>query len=184
MALINIFGASGCGSTTLARALADATGARHVDTDHIYWLPSDPPYERKRPIRERGELLCREVDGPGDCVVSGSLSGWGSVVEHQLDLAVFLWVPTPVRIARLRAREAEVIGAERIAPGGDAHAGHVQFIEWATNYDNAGLEQRSRAVHEAWMKRITCPVLRIEGEVALADSTARVLEAWPEMTSG
>jgi adenylate kinase family enzyme len=47
---VHILGASGSGTTTLAQALAARLGCPHYDTDHYYWLPSDPPFQH---IRER-----------------------------------------------------------------------------------------------------------------------------------
>ena len=46
---IYITGASCAGVTTLGSALARALDAVHVDVDDYYWLPSDPPFSRKRP---------------------------------------------------------------------------------------------------------------------------------------
>lgn len=53
-AAIHITGASGCGVTTLGRAVASALGALHVDADDVFWLPTDPPYTQRR---ERGARL-------------------------------------------------------------------------------------------------------------------------------
>jgi hypothetical protein len=49
---IHVVGASGSGTTTLGRALAKRLGCRHLDTDDVFWLPSDPPF---RYVRDRGE---------------------------------------------------------------------------------------------------------------------------------
>ena len=54
---VHIFGASGSGTSTLARAHAEAMSCVHFDVDDFYWMPTDPPFELKRPIAERIELL-------------------------------------------------------------------------------------------------------------------------------
>lgn len=41
---IHITGASGSGTTTLGRALAQALGWRYLDADRYYWLPTSPPF--------------------------------------------------------------------------------------------------------------------------------------------
>lgn len=41
---IHILGASGSGTTTLARALAVKTGYAHFDTDDYFWLPTKVPF--------------------------------------------------------------------------------------------------------------------------------------------
>jgi len=54
--IVHITGASGSGTTTLGRALAERLGWMHLDTDDFYWLPTDPPYREKRPAETR--LAC------------------------------------------------------------------------------------------------------------------------------
>ena len=46
--LIHIFGASGSGTTTLAEKISRELGYFHLDTDDYFWLPTDPPFCRKR----------------------------------------------------------------------------------------------------------------------------------------
>ncbi len=45
--VIHIYGASGSGTTTLARYLGSRLGYDVMDTDDYYWLPFDPPYTKK-----------------------------------------------------------------------------------------------------------------------------------------
>jgi len=92
------------------------------------------------------------------------------------ELVVFLWVPTDVRIARLRAREISAFGTEALAPGGSMHENHEKFIAWAGDYDSGGLEMRSLSRHQAWLARISCPVVRFDHELAVEFQVARILE--------
>ena len=55
--VIHIFGASGSGTTTLGRYLAQRLGGVHLDSDDFFWLPTDPPYTQKRPIEMRVPLM-------------------------------------------------------------------------------------------------------------------------------
>ena len=73
--VIHIFGASGSGTSTLGRAVADRAGFRFLDTDDYYWLPAEPMYTLKRPIPERLALMERDLDTAEDAVLSGSLVG-------------------------------------------------------------------------------------------------------------
>ena len=52
-ARIHVFGAAGAGVTTLARALAECLGSRYLDADDYLWMPTEPPYQTKRPIVDR-----------------------------------------------------------------------------------------------------------------------------------
>ena len=175
MGRIHITGASGTGTTTLAGLLAAALDVRHFDADEYFWLPLDPPFTHKRPVGERNEKLINDLDTIPSWVLSGSVTGWGTDAERFFDLVVYLWVPTAIRVQRLRQRELARFG-HRIAPGGEMHEGYEEFIAWAERYDSAGLEQRSRAVHEAWLGGITCPVLRIEGDLPNTDRLGMVLQ--------
>ena len=42
---------------------------------------------------------------------------------------------------------------------------HRDFIDWASRYDTAGLEQRSKITHEAWIEALpdSIQLLRIDG---------------------
>ncbi len=176
---VHIVGASGAGTTTVGVALAGRAGARHLDTDDYFWLPTDPPFETPRPRRERLARLEADLDAGPDWVLSGSLCGWGDTLVARFDLVVFLFVPTSVRLVRLRDREELEFGAEALAPGGRMHANHVAFLEWAAGYDDGDLDTRSLARHTAWLAELPCPVLRLDGQMAVADQVSgamRMLE--------
>lgn len=172
---IHITGASGSGTTTLGRAVAAATGALHLDTDDFYWLPTDPPFREKRPIPERLALLEQAFAQADRWVLTGSLISWGDPLIPRFDLVVFLAIPPALRMARLRAREIERYGAAALAPGGKMHAIHHAFLDWAEAYDVGTRVGRNREAHEAWLARLPCPVLRIEGDTTVEDRVRRVL---------
>ena len=172
---IYITGASCAGVTTLGHTLAPLLGIRHVDVDDFYWLPTDPPFTTKRPPGERVRLI-EQALGEHGWVLTGSFDGWGDALIAHVDLIVFVTTPTPVRLERLAAREQQRFG-DRIAPGGDMHAIHLAFREWASQYDDPTFSSRSRVRHEAWLSRQTAPVLRIDGERSAEDMLAHTLRA-------
>lgn len=179
---IHIFGASGSGTSSLAAALAGRHGHRRLDTDDFYWLPTDPPYEQARPREVRLALLASALAQSPSWVLSGSLCGWGDRLIPEFDLVVFLVVSTSVRLTRLRAREAARYGDRAIAPGGERHDAHIAFLDWAGSYDAGGTEMRSRALHEAWLSRLTGAVLRLEGNRTVAEQLTQIesaMEAGP-----
>jgi adenylate kinase family enzyme len=172
---IHIVGASGSGTTSLAVEIAKRHGHRHLDTDDYYWLRTVPPYREKRPEEERLALLRQAFSESKSWVLSGSLCGWGDPLISEFELVVFLVVPTPVRLARLLVRERARYGQQAIASGGELHGAHVEFLDWAGRYDTGGLEMRSRALHEAWLATVSCPVIRLEGDLS-ADEQRGQLE--------
>jgi adenylate kinase family enzyme len=168
---MHILGASGSGTTTLGRRLAGDLGCRHFDTDDSFWQPTDPPYQTPRPREERQRRLGESLHGNPDWVLSGSLCGWGDIFIPLFELVVFLLVPTAERVRRVRLREIERYGAA-VAPGGALHDKHVAFVAWVARYDAASATERSRALHEEWLAKMPCPVLRLDGvrpvEIAVA----------------
>ena len=114
---IHVMGASGSGTSTLARGLANAFDSQAFDTDDFYWKPTDPPFTEKRPVAERIALM-QEVFLPRrDWILSGSFTSWGTPILPRLTHVVFLALPGAKRLARLRKRERL-----RADPGADADA--------------------------------------------------------------
>jgi adenylate kinase family enzyme len=171
---IHVFGASGSGTTTLGARLAAALGGRHLDADTYYWVPTDPPFTTKRDPADRVAAIERDVAGRIDWVLSGSLCSWGDPLVPRFTLAVFLHLDAEVRMARLIERERARYGT-RIQPGGDLHAAHVAFVAWARSYDRARAPVRSLDLHERWMARLPCPVLRLDAGRPLEELCQAVL---------
>jgi len=173
--VILIVGASGAGTSTLGQALERECGYKWLDTDDYFWQPTDPPFIQSRPREERVSLLTSDLEKYPKCVLSGSLGVWGDVFIPRLDLVVFLDTPTDIRIARLEKREYERFG-ERIRKGGDMYENNTAFIEWAKTYDTNTLPERCRALHEAWFKRLTCPLLRLDGTRPVDELVKQIME--------
>lgn len=149
-------GASGSGTTTLARALADRWSVPHADADDYFWAPSNPPYVHQRPAEDRVSLM-EAVFVPREAwVLSGSMVGWGDDVVARCDAVVFLTLDPEVRLRRLEARE-EIRREGRES----AETAWTEFLEWARGYDDPAFRGRSRAQHEAWLEALEKPVLRL-----------------------
>lgn len=158
---IHITGASGSGTTTLGRALADHLGFRALDGDDYFWLPTSPPYRTKRDADERTQLLVADLQPP--FVLTGSVVGWGQAIEDAFDLIVLLTVPTDIRLQRLRLREMVEVGQV-----------DDDFMAYAAAYDDGGLDIRSRTRQQLWIAARTCPVLRLDGVDPVEDNVRRV----------
>lgn len=171
---IHIFGASGSGCTTLGAAIAARFGHTHLDVDHFFWMPTDPPFTTLREIPARCAMLAEALDAHPRWVLSGSLCVWGDIFIPRFELAVFLHIPHEVRMARIMARERERY-ADAIKPGGAMHAQHLEFIEWARKYDTADESMRSRVLHQKWITTLPCPVIRLEGELTLEQRIAHLV---------
>jgi adenylate kinase family enzyme len=107
-------------------------------------------------------LLRRDIDRFRKCVISGSLGIWGDEFIPMFDCVIWVDTPTHIRIERLHKRELARFG-DRIGEGGDMHEQHEVFIEWAKSYDTNSPPERCRTLHEQWVAKVMCPVLRLDG---------------------
>jgi adenylate kinase family enzyme len=172
---IHILGASGSGTTTLAKELCKHLGYECFDTDEYFWEQTNPPFQKKRDIQERKKLLKDRLGNTKKWILSGSLCGWGDEFIPYFDLVIYLWIPQDIRLNRLIERERKRYGKE-IEIGGAMHESHLEFIEWASKYDKGDINMRSRALHNKWLSELNCPVLKIEENIELDEKVHIVLE--------
>ena len=168
---LHVMGASGAGTTTLARALADFWSVPHADADDYFWVPTDPPFKEKRPEADRLALM-QSVFLPREAwVLSGSMLGWGESVVGMCDALVFLTLDPTERLRRLTARESiRQHGRDRDVAAWEA------FLEWARGYDDPDFRGRSRVAHEAWLESLRQPVLRLSSAMTREELRDAVLE--------
>jgi adenylate kinase family enzyme len=163
---IHIVGASGSGTTTLAKEFCKRFNYVHFDTDDFFWEKTDPPYQRQRKVIDRLNLLHEKLSTTEKWVLSGSLTGWGDVLIKYFDLVVYLWIPEELRLSRLKEREKGRYG-DQILEGGSMHQSHLDFINWTKKYETGGLEVRSKFSHLKWLDKLECKVIKIEGDYTL-----------------
>lgn len=174
--LIHIYGASGSGTSTLGRYLAEQFQYAFLDSDDYFWLPTDPKFTTKRPIEQRVPLIRQNIAAAKNgAVLSGSFVGWGDALIPDFTLAVRVVTDTPTRLARIKQREYARFSA-RILPSGDMYDHHQAFLQWAAGYDDGGLDTRSAVLHNEWQKQLACPILTVDGTAPLAETAARVEE--------
>ena len=174
-----IRGASCSGVSTLGQSLSAHLGVPQLDVDSFYWLPTDPPFTTKRPPEDRVRMIQAEQARTNGWILSGSFIGWGEALVEDVDMIIYVYTPTEVRMQRLDAREAQRHGA-RILPGGDMHLAHLAFRDWASHYDDPAFSGRNRAQHERWLNTLSVPVLRLDGaqdQAALLDAVVRELSS-------
>ena len=168
---IYIFGANGTGTSTLGRVLSRETGYVFFDA-HSYFRDA---------FKKHGNSLVVNSIFTNDLLAAHSwiLAGWlfdkADHYAHFFDLVIFLWVPQDIRMARLQQREVKTWGRKILDPENPRHAIYKKFLAWSAQYDTAGLDQMSKALHEQWMENLNCPVLRISGNFKLEDNLASVL---------
>jgi adenylate kinase family enzyme len=179
---IHLLGASGSGVTTLGECLSDTLGYPYFDSDRYYWELSDPPFTIRRNSEERDRLVREDLSGQTDWILGGSVLNWGERWLSAFDLVVFLWIPSAIRIDRLKEREAERYGAVIFYDPARSQQ-YREFIEWASGYDTNTARERTIAAHLQWLAKLSCPVLQLEGDLSVEQWTERVIEKVRNITT-
>ncbi|MRG48739.1 adenylate kinase [Chitinophaga sp. SYP-B3965] len=166
---ILIFGASGAGSTTQGKDLSAVLNIPYFDTDHYFW---EVQFTEKRDPAIRNKMLKADLAKQESFIVGGSLVSWGDEWTSIFDFAVFLYLPPAIRLERLKKRELERYG-DSIHTDPERKKLHEEFMDWAASYDT-DTPRRSLAVHEAWMKKLTCPILAIKEDLSVAERREKI----------
>lgn len=161
---IHILGASGSGVSTLGKRLASFLSMPYFDCDDFFWEKTNPPFQNIIPRPERMLNLFETLQPHKNWVLSGSQDSWSAPFEELYTEIVFLYVPTDVRLDRIKAREQKAWGS-RILPGGDMHENHKKFLDWSAQYDQGNENGRSLPRHKAWLAIQKCPVFEFDGNV-------------------
>jgi len=138
--------------------LAEELGCFHLDTDDFYWEKTDVPYTEVVPVDQRVERILSVLSGHDSWVISGCMCSWGDEVLAAMTHVVYQWEEWSVRKQRLIEREERRFGKESFQAGGEREHLFNDFIEWAEQYDKAGVNMRSRVRHEAWLDEFSSSV--------------------------
>ncbi|RBQ09961.1 AAA family ATPase [Pedobacter miscanthi] len=172
---IHILGASCAGSTTLGKTLSTRLNIPYFDTDTYFWEKAVVPYTVKREPKLRNQLLKDELNRLENYIVGGSLVSWGEEWKQMFDLAVFLYLPKEIRMERLVQREIERYGND-IYDDPQRHKLFLEFIDWASKYDDRSFTGRNIGIHESWLEGVNCPVIKIEGDTTVAERLRCVID--------
>lgn len=174
---IHILGASGSGVTTLGTALAIQLGFPYFDSDDYFWQPSNPPFIHRRPAEERNSLLVSHLQQQDNWVLGGSMFSWSEDIFLDFDLVVFLWLPPKIRLQRLREREYARYG-NTIFTDPFRKQQYEILMARAEDYDiAAGVAKRTLIAHEAWLKKLSDPVLELRGDMSVQQRVDAVLKS-------
>ena len=174
--IINIFGSSGSGTTTLANAIANKYNFYHLDVDEIMWKDTDPPFSERRNNIEIKAFMSKLLTKYKNVVISGSIIGIYDDLKPKIDLFIYINLDLKTRIRRINQRELKRFG-ERILPGGDLYEKHQDFIKWVSEYEHNPEYLRSRRQHLSWLKDVDRPVLKITEELSI-DELLRIVKSY------
>ena len=181
---IVIFGASGAGSTTLGKDVARRLNYKYLDIDDYLWCwKTKIPYTATRSPEKRTSDLINDIKKHPEFVLAGTIFSNQELFNPLFDLAVFITTPAEVCAERVRARELFRWG-ERVLPGGDMyksnrfHGDVNDYIANAQKYETADVSKFGRKLHELWISKLPCPILRLDGMKSIFENTGLVVKGY------
>ena len=160
---IVICGANGCGKTTLAKALAERLGCKHMDIEDYCFEKSDNPYAKARTEEEARALMLSDIRKHGRYVLSCAGGDMGEAINATYRCVVYLSVPLDIRMRRVRQRAVDKFGT-RVLPGGDMYEQEQRFFDYVA--------ARSMEKTEEWLKTLPCPVIYADGTKPIEENAA------------
>ena len=164
--IINIFGSSGSGTTTLAKNLSEIYDFYHIDVDDLMWENTDPPFTIRRDNFIIKNLIQEQINSHKNSIISGSVVNIYDELRPEIDLFIYMNLDIETRIKRINQRELRRFG-KRVLPGGDLYDKHQAFLEWVSDYEHNPEYFRSRRQHLMWLEDVNKPVLRITDELTI-----------------
>ena len=186
---IIVFGASGAGSTTLGKELAQRLNFKYLDIDDYLWCrETEIPFTVTCTPAERTERLMSDVKKYPDFVIAGTIFSNSNLFEPFIDLAVFISTPVEVCAKRVRIREYARWG-ERVLPGGDMykvtrfHGDAGDYIANAQKYETAEVSKFGRKLHEQWIATLPCPVIHVDGTKSVSENADGIIRQFVNLSS-
>ncbi|BFO66750.1 AAA family ATPase [Chryseobacterium sp. KCF3-3] len=173
---IHIFGASGSGVTTLGKALSGELNIEYFDSDDFFWLTTQHPFTERQNPEIRNTSVSEKLHTTENWIFGGSIIHWGENVFPEFDLIIFLYLPSELRMERLRKREYERYGDELITHLERAKK-YQEFMDWAKDYDhNTGIANRTLKAHLEWLSDIDTPLIELSGDYELSQKMEIILD--------
>jgi adenylate kinase family enzyme len=166
---IVVFGANGCGKTTLGCELARKLNIKHLDVEDYYFEVSEMPYSKPRSKDTVIELMLVDTEKCDSFVLSAVTGDYGDKISSMYKLGVFLSVPIDIRLERVERRSIEQYG-ERVLVGGDMYEQEQGFLEF--------VRTRNLSIIDEWAKTLTCPILHLDGTKAILENIQLIIERY------
>lgn len=166
---IIVFGANGCGKTTLGFELARTLNMKHLDVENYYFEESEIPYSKPRSKDTVIERMLVDIKRCDSFVLSAVTGDYGDQISSMYKLGVFLSVPVHIRLERVERRSLERYG-ERVLVGGDMYEKEQGFLEFVKTRDLSAIDE--------WAKTLTCPILHLDGTKAVPENIQLIIERY------
>ena len=166
---IIVFGANGCGKTTLGCELARKLNTKHLDVEDYYFEKSEIPYSKPRSKDTVIKLMLVDIEKCDSFVLSAVTGDYGDKISSMYKLGVFLSVPIDIRLERVKRRTLEQYG-ERVLVGGDMYEQEHGFLEF--------VRTRNLSIIDEWVKTLTCPILHLDGTKVISENIQLIIQRY------
>lgn len=160
---IAIFGLNGGEKSTLTHALAKQTGYFEMDAEHLGKLPFSNP----RTKSEVQAAIKEDIKAHTKFILTGVTMNWSDEILSHIDIAFWVLAPLEERLKRIRTREEKRFGA-RVLAGGDMYTQQAEFRKVVENRDSKSVEESA--------KKLSCPVIVLDGALPVAKNLEKILE--------
>ena len=171
---ILVFGANGCGKSTLGRELARILQYKHMDIEDYYFVKSETPYSEARPREECIALMLDDIKKYDSFVLSAVDGNFGEKINAMYNYAVYLSAPLQIRLERVKRRSYEQFG-DRVCSGGDLFEQEQKFFDFVATRPLSNIEK--------WAETLSCPVLRVDATKAIDENAAWIVSQYKRFLS-
>ena len=169
---IVVFGANGCGKTTIGRKLASVMNFKHLDVEDYYFEKSDIYYKSPRTKDDVTHMMLTDIKKYGSFVLSCVTGDYGVKIVSMYKLAVLLSAPVNLRMERIQKRVVEKHG-ELITTDDVLKKNTEAFIEFARKRDLSAIDQ--------WANTLTCPIIRLDATKPISENTKEITTAYSQL---
>ncbi len=166
---IIIFGANGCGKTTIGREIAKKMNFKHLDVEDYYFDKTDILYQNPREKYEVIKLMLNDINKCESFVLSSVMGHYGDEIISMYKLAVFLSAPIDLRIERIRKRAIDKHG-EIALEDGEIKKNREEFIDFVRARDLSKIDE--------WAITLTCPIIMIDATKPVDDIVREIETAY------
>lgn len=166
---IIVFGANGCGKSTIGRELAGILQYKHMDIEDYYFAKTEIPYSAPRSREECLDLLLADLESCGSFVLSAVQGDFGEKIHAMYECGVILEAPLAVRLERIKERAYRQFG-ERVREGGDMFAQEQRFYDFVAARSLAGVAQ--------WAETLQCPVIHVDATKPVCENIGWIVSQY------
>ena len=160
---IIICGGNGSGKSTLGYALSQRTGMPFFDIEDYYFPDKTKEYiyDVGRSREQVKKLLYHDIRKCDSFILAAVKPDFDEKVNSFYTSAIYINVPKPIRMKRVRNRSYQKYG-DKILPGGELHEKEESFFRM--------VQERSNIIIEKWLDTLHIPVIEIDGTKPIGES--------------